>query len=74
MGQILTSNKSVIETSCVKTRLEGLKCYLRIDQSLNTDNGEGEASILLDSIQVRELISLLNVYSLYRGQTLCSFS
>ena len=65
MGQILTSNKSLIETSCVKTRLEGLKCYLRIDQSSNIDNGEGEASILLDSIQVKELISLLNDYIVY---------
>lgn len=65
MGKIFAGSTSFIETAYVKDRVNGDKCYIRIDQSTNISTSEGDAAILLNGMQVRDLIAFLNDYIIY---------
>lgn len=65
MGQILTKSGGLVETIHSPSRVNGDHLYLHIDQSANMNTGEGEASIMLTNIEVKDLISYLNNYITY---------
>jgi hypothetical protein len=60
MSQILTSSGGLLETLLSTDRFSGTQLYLHIDQSTNLNNGEGDAAIILNMKEVKDLIFLLN--------------
>lgn len=65
MSQLKTSSGGLVETLLNNNRFTGINLYLHIDQSLNVKNGEGDAAIILNNSEVKDLIFLLNDYIIY---------
>jgi hypothetical protein len=59
---INTRSGGLVETKYYQDRLHGQALYLHIDQSTNTNNGEGDAAIMMTNQEVKDLIYLLNDY------------
>ena len=59
---INTRSGGLVETKYYQDRLHGQALYLHIDQSSTTNNGEGDAAIMLNNQEVKDLIYMLNDY------------
>jgi hypothetical protein len=62
---INTRSGGLVETKFYQDRLHGTALYLHIDQSSAINNGEGDAAIMLNNQEVKDLIYLLNDYINY---------
>ena len=62
---INTNNGGSIELNLIKDRFHGEKLYLRVDQSTNVNNADGECSIIINNDEVKDLIGMLNGYLTY---------
>lgn len=57
-----THSGGLVELDLTQSAIYGNRLWIRIDQTVNISNGEGEAAILLSNAEVKELISMLNKY------------
>lgn len=58
--KILTKSGGSINFDINRSGVYGTRLYLHIDQSYNIRNGEGEASIIIDVQECKDMISSLN--------------
>jgi len=65
MGQINTKSGGLVETGHSPSKLAGDQCWLHIDQSTNINSSEGDAAIMLNNQEVKDLIAILNDYVNY---------
>jgi hypothetical protein len=65
MAQMNTLSGGLVETLLSNDRFRGIMLYLHIDQSINLNNGEGDAAIVLTNNEVKDLIFLLNDFITY---------
>ena len=59
---INTKSGGLINLAPSKSALRGDELVLHIDQTANINNGEGEATITIQSDECKKLIDLLNEY------------
>lgn len=62
MATLITKSGGFVEIKISRSGLYGAQLYLHIDQSYNEKNGEGEASIILNTSECKEIIASLNEY------------
>ena len=60
--KINTQSGGLINLTPSKSALRGDELFLHIDQTANVSNGEGEATISINSTECKKLIDLLNEY------------
>lgn len=65
MAQMNTLSGGLVETLLSNDRFRGIMLYLHIDQSINLNNGEGDAAIVLTNNEVKDLIAMLNDFIVY---------
>ena len=59
---IETKSGGLVEVDTMNSGMYGRRLWLHVDQTLNVNNGEGDASIVLTNQEVKDLISSLNQY------------
>ncbi len=62
---ILTKSGGSVDFAINQSGLNGTTLYLHIDQSYNVRNGEGEASILLNIQECKDMIASINDFIKY---------
>jgi hypothetical protein len=60
MITILTKSGGSVDFDINNSGIYGTRLYLHIDQSANIRNGEGEAAIIIDTQECKEMIAALN--------------
>ena len=63
---IYTQAGGSVDLSSVRDRFHGDRLMLHIDQNANINNGEGECSIIINDNEVKDLISMLNMFIEFR--------
>lgn len=59
---INTKSGGLIELGAMRHRFYGDQLVLHIDQSTNVNNNDGDASIVVTTDEIKDLIGLLNSY------------
>ena len=59
---IRTESNGIVEITNNYSGRIGHRLYLHVDQTANINNGEGDAAILLNNAECKEIIGILNLY------------